>query len=1610
MTGVSSPLSTGGAGTVFEQHVGAMFLALLLTRGIPVIFRDYQVDKVDFQTSRLGWETDDLLVTCSSENITRKMAIQIRRSFAVRKSDGCKETIQKFWNDFNADRFNPDRDALILVTLHRTKNLGGFDNLLTCARSSPGAADFKDRLETSGFVSDAAKRCHQEIRSIVDNTDPSGSISEERFWRFLKKMYVLFLDFTTDTAQHEAMVTQLLVQSLGDSDAIGAARDTWHELVGVASDAASRAKPFCRSDLPASLLEQYSAISAPKLQKLMDHSTTILNGIYSTIGEAATLPRTEVTTQTSIALGNRVVALTGPPGSGKSALAKTVIKQHSGNHLCLSFRATEFAKNHIDDVLLGTISGEQFKLLVKAQERVLIYIDSFERLLECSVRDAFYDLAKIVESCPNVSLMLTCRDNELENAVAAFFSRSSLTCHNVMVPPLSADEIEWVCKDNPSLRIPISHPELKQVMGTPYVLDMAARMDWSNRQDIPADIMAFQKKWWSEIVRNDGDTMDGLPDRREQALVNLAVYRARELRPLVPTDGMDKGALDRLCKDGIVMMGDGGLAALAHDVIEDWAVIHWIGSCALKHEWLTCPMAEDVGTHPAIRRGFREWLRERLDADSAEADRFVSTSYGDDSLPRIFRDDVLISVLLSGSVGNFVSRQKDRLLEDDARLFVKMLHLMRVACTKTPDVSGDQPACQSMLSEPEGEAWQVLLHAVDENHDRLLPRYSHHLLGLLEDWVRGTKSSAIPDGAAPAIRIAHRLLELSWDYNDNNFRKRIFGIIASVPKAESANFLYLVDQAWSKSGWRNTLLDELRQILTGPSGLPACRDHPEEMAKFVMSLRLIPEQGLDTIEYGTSFDSESKFGLRVAAKAGFRHFSAFCGPFLGLLKHHPKIGLRLVLDLLNHAGDMYGSQCKDPIQRMMISVPGHGKVEQWANDRLWLAYRGMSEVPHLLMCALMALEYWLLVLCEGRHPVEPLLLEILEASNNVMTTGVVASVCTAYPDLGGGVTQTLLGSQYCIELDGSRRKKEGHIQTLRYAAANRQEKYFDDERKRSDALPHRQRDLELLARELQSQKREEPTSDGEGGGLTPPSDADKANAHHQDRGIPKAENMRTDASTPLYDWGLKRWRRDFGKGNAEPWQRILTLARDGAERYVESEWVHFTKNGPPVVAAVCVRDHWGEMSADERRWCTNALVAEVERCSDYTYNHALASSVDSDSIASHSLPKILANDPDNRKILEVVALSLTHTSPAVCLSSAKGVGEHLEPKHRNLALQCAGTVAILSNLSAGTGQCQAREGRTSIPDRPEDKQDAPELARRALVNRSVDTKAELEDLDLASRHGRDAAVYIVYMLGRAPDLSVTKQLIAKVGRAVVGACTDEHEVLWSPDQEFGHRVMDGLAEIILSLPHTMRDYFQSFLKMVDTRPDRVAFFIGSLTTHMDGSSAGRPFWDVWDVFADRITKSPWIYDTVSGNSKGATLIRRMMFDPGWLEGPRRWEYLVGHEERVCGFVNRLPPTPYVLASFAHYLYVSGAGSRPLPLKTVAGLLRTGNPTKLLDNEDTVYCLACVLQRYVYGRPAMLKTDRALRKDTILVLDRLVDAGSSAAYRMRDNFATLNVDK
>ena len=114
---------------------------------------------------------------------------------------------------------------------------------------------------------------------------------------------------------------------------------------------------------------------------------------------------------------------------------------------------------------------------------------------------------------------------------------------------------------------------------------------------------------------------------------------------------------------------------------------------------------------------------------------------------------------------------------------------------------------------------------------------------------------------------------------------------------------------------------------------------------------------------------------------------------------------------------------------------------------------------------------------------------------------------------------------------------------------------------------------------------------------------------------------------------------------------------------------------------------------------------------------------------------------------------------------------------------------------------------------------------------------------------------------------------------------------------------------------------------------------------------------------------------------------------------------MGHAHRVHALFKDLQPSSVVLDAYVRFLYHFGEQSLPGAFVHVANRLQAGDAHRMLSKTNTVFMLEVLLQRHVYGRPLELKRERPIRDAALVLLDVLVEQGSSAAFRMRDDFVT-----
>jgi hypothetical protein len=258
------------------------------------------------------------------------------------------------------------------------------------------------------------------------------------------------------------------------------------------------------------------------------------------------------------------------------------------------------------------IGAERLLALLSGQGRKLLVIESVERLLEASVRDGFSDLLGLAKRDESWRIILTCRDYSVDVVRSSLLEHAGLPHAVVSIPPLSDGELNQAVDAFPKLRRPTTNATLWRLFHNPYLLDKAARMEWPEDQPLPQDERSFRRKVWCELVREDHHNVRALPRRREQAFIEIALRRARALNLFAPCDDLDQEALAQLRNNDLIASPEetDTLAAPAHDVLEDWAILQRMEQRFVRHERAIRLLAEDIGGYPALRRAFRKWLGE----------------------------------------------------------------------------------------------------------------------------------------------------------------------------------------------------------------------------------------------------------------------------------------------------------------------------------------------------------------------------------------------------------------------------------------------------------------------------------------------------------------------------------------------------------------------------------------------------------------------------------------------------------------------------------------------------------------------------------------------------------------------------------------------------------------------------------------------------------------------------------------------------------------------------------------------------------------------------------------------------------------------------------------
>jgi hypothetical protein len=1304
----------------------------------------------------------------------------------------------------------------------------------------------------------------------------------------------------------------------------------------------------------------------------------------------------------------------------------------------------------------------------------VVLVESVERLLEKTTRDAFSDLMALAIADRGMCIVLTCRDYSIEQVRASFLRPAAINHAVVSVPPLEDAELADVEAALPALAYPLKYPALRDILRNPYFLDKALAISWSAERPVPESEREFRALFWREIVRADQGAPAGMARRREEVFQEIAVRRARALSAYVICNDLDPAVIAALRQDSLIVSSDENpsLVATAHDVLEDWAILQWLEEQHLTDEGSFKYLSAAIGAHPAIRRSYRKWVAELVERNPGAADRLFRAAIAETEISAQFRDDTLVSLLKAPSSPEFLTRHEAKLLANDKAILKRVIHLLRVACVTTPVWLTGATGHGSIFNVPDGPAWATVLRLAHRNIDSFTPQERPLLLGLIEDAVRNVSWWAPElDGAEFVAGIGHWLLGGFDNYRSEEPRKRVLKVIAKIPKADEARFEAVLRGAVREGPRRHGSGDDFREILLGGvEGMPAARDLPDLVVSVATEYLLASEDDLRRDRYSRSpLELETYFGIKEGLQHDFFPASAFRGPWIPLLRHHPRKALDFFINVFNHSADWYAHpRVRNPLEsawEIELTFADGTLRNQWGNPRLWNMYRGTSVGPYALQSLLMALEKWLLEFA-STYPqqLDAILVDILRRSESGALAAVVASVATAHPHASGEALLVLLSAPDYIAFDRGRMAGESHASALSGTLPQLRpdKKIYEEERKEANRLPHRGHDLEAAITNLQLgplSARVHAILDRHLAALPSKSEQDKSNlmwrlaihrmdfrqytgvdtngaeildteenagdpAKHYVRLEPKAPDpdvqAMVDESAAQYSvinarlgvlvWGLQAFKRENENHDPSRWREKLAEART-MDR--EAEQHDGSRHGPGFVAAVCVRDHWEEMSVEERDWCVDVVCSETLRQSDQ-WSHvermqrfSMAADRPSASVVSLLVGKPLAQGQMLR-VRGAFARALTHPIEEVRWYATWGIDGQFWAVDRVTALRCVNAIATEAALI--NQAWEAEEGRPYEQRRRLDEisAEAATAVRQRFWQEGAIAENAHSTVDISKGFGADAIGRILAILGQVPDDHAAVIAFARACRTLVEwwNADDDRERRRDRNFEAESALSEFLQRFVMrTTPASALEVLRPVLDGIDRHPREIHSIVQGLTVIEDSNPNTAHYWYLWGLFAEGIRRAKWVARLDEEHPMGSEMLSAIFLTSWWKDNVRHWRSLEGHADRVHALFEALPPSSIVLDDYVRFLYHIGERSLPEAFVRVANSLKHGDAPAMLAKSNTAFLLEILLQRHVYARPLELKRDTAVRQAVLFLLDILIENGSSAAFRMRDDFVT-----
>jgi hypothetical protein len=505
---------------------------------------------------------------------------------------------------------------------------------------------------------------------------------------------------------------------------------------------------------------------------------------------------------------------------------------------------------------------------------------------------------------------------------------------------------------------------------------------------------------------------------------------------------------------------------ITHDIYEEWALDKIVSRNFLNYSNIK-EFFDDLGNSLPIRRAFRMWLSDQLSENSKRIESFIQGAFTNVEVTQFWKDEILISVLLSDYSKTFFKFFEKEIIADDFKILKRILFLLRIACT---DISSLQ---NIEIIKPKGKGWEEVIAFIYKHKPDFFDSNLKLVLPVLTDWCNFNKTGEATRYAGILALSVIKKTETEENFYmhevaEENIFKVIFNSAYELKSELKEIFDKVIANKWTSH--RDPYEGLCSKILEKPYiAIELIKTHP--LSVIQLCDLFWKKQEIEDDEFGYERDSmESKYGLVDEFKHNYFPESAYQTPIYWLLQNEFNKTLDFIIDFTNRAVESYSKS--DYGEKDVVKISLHineTEVTQYLSWAIWSMYRGNGTpvVPSVIQSIHMALEKTLLEFSQilKSEILQNILLRILIQSKSASLTSVVCSVVLANPDKFYDIALILFKTIDLFYYDTMRCTNEFQARSLYligYGINKIKDILYTDERLKTCEDKHRNSNLESL--------------------------------------------------------------------------------------------------------------------------------------------------------------------------------------------------------------------------------------------------------------------------------------------------------------------------------------------------------------------------------------------------------------------------------------------------------------------------------------------------------------------------------------------------------------------